>query len=270
MTHDQAQNTAPSKIQSNSFSRLSFYQNCPFAAKLKYLSKIPEPPRPPPALKRGQTVGEHANERGSRVHEAADDFINSRREDFIPELERYRDEFASVKLLITANPDLIQTEQLWTSTKNWEPTDPKHDLTPWLRVIVDLLIFTNAEKTHARVIDFKTGKRYGNEVKHAQQTQLYQLAAFMRYPSLQSVTTELWYLDQKHGPAKNDFTRAQGERFRTSWDRRMNEMCNDTEFKARPHEKSCMFCCYGKTEHSNKWVNKSDDCQKSMDKRDRT
>jgi len=269
MTPDQAQDTAPSKIQSNSFSRLSFYQNCPFAAKLKYLSKIPEPPRPPPALKRGQTVGEHANERGSRVHEAADDFINARRDDLILELDKYKDEMNNVRFLVKANPDLIQTEQLWTSTKDWEPTDPKHDLTPWLRVIVDLLIFTDNDKTHARVIDFKTGKRYGNEVKHAQQTQLYQLAAFMRYPSLQSVTTELWYLDQKHGPAKNDFTRAQGERFRTSWDRRMNEMCNDTEFKARPHEKSCMFCCYGLEEHSNKWVNKSGDCKLSLDKRDR-
>ena len=52
-----------------------------------------------------------------------------------------------------------------------------------------------AHRHHHVVIDYKTGKRWGNEVKHAQQTQLYALGTALRYDEIQNVYTELWYLD---------------------------------------------------------------------------
>lgn len=51
-------------------------------------------------------------------------------------------------------------------------------------------------KKETILIDLKTGKRDHNEIKHAEQIQLYQL-----YPGLQQVTTELWYLDEEVMPS---------------------------------------------------------------------
>jgi len=249
-----------------SFSKLSYYKNCPYAYKLKYLDKTQTLPRPASCI--GKT-GEAANDRGSRVHEAADDYINSRRDDLVPELIKYRDQFKTIREIATNQPDLVHTEQKWTFNPDWKVTDAAIDKDYELLAIIDIFIFDDDTKAKARVIDIKTGKKFNNEVKHATQTQLYQLTAFKRYPTLESVTTELWYVDQKHGPTTNTFSRAQGERFTSSWQRRIDEMKNDTEFKARPHERSCAFCDWGLKEHSNKWIDKTGDCKLSRDKRDR-
>lgn len=237
-----------------------FYANCPLAFKFKYQDKIPELPRPAPKKK-----GEHANDRGSRIHQAADDYINSVRDDLIPELQRYAQDFKEVRQLKTDQPDMVHTEQRWKFDPEWLP-DNNEDYE--LIVIIDIFVFSPGKK-HARVIDIKSGKRYNNEVKHAQQTQLYQLTSFRKFPELENITAELWYVDQKHGPNITDFTAQQGLRFITSWQRRVSTMANDTKLKARPHETACKFCVYGKKEHSNDWVNKTGDCQLSMDRRDR-
>lgn len=250
-------------IKSNSFSRLEIYKLCPLYAKLKYVDKLKEPERPPSP----NNTTEHANDRGSRIHNSADDYINGRCSNLIPELHSFKTEFANARLVQSANPELVLTEQLWTSKKDWTSTNAEVDKNPYLRVIIDLLLFTNNDKSSARVIDFKTGKSYGNEVKHASQLQLYIVAAFMRFPELQEVSAEIWYLDKATKPKITKYTRDQAMRFRKFWDKRMETMCTDTEFKAKPHVNACMFCPYGKTEHSNKWVNKSGDCQESLDKR---
>jgi CRISPR/Cas system-associated exonuclease Cas4 (RecB family) len=260
-------------IRSCSFSRLSVYGDCPLHAKLKFLDKIPElerPVNPKPTYNPNTGEIEHANERGSRIHESADDFINKRTDLLIPELQAFKTEFASARLLKSANPDLIETEQTWAFDEKWGLLNPSYKVNPYpyLRIIIDLLIFTNSDRTHARVIDFKSGKRRNNEIKHASQTQLYGTAAFKRFPQLETITTELWYVDTEKEPVKTEFTRAQCLRFEAFWDRKMKKMTEDTEFKAKPHIRTCMFCPYGKKEHSNKWVNKSGDCQLSMDKKD--
>ena len=245
-----------------SFSRLQYYSNCPKAYKFKYIDKISELERPQ------SKTGEHANTRGSRIHEAADDYINGRCSDLIPELHSFKEEFASARLINLATPDLVSTEQFWTCDDTWTPTNPEYDDKYWLVTIVDLLIFTNKEKTNARVIDFKSGKIWGNEVKHATQLQLYAVAAFTRYPTLESISAELWYVDKAKKPKATVYTRDQAMRFQRYWNTRIKTMQEDTDFTAKPHMQSCMFCNYGKAEHNNQWLNKTGDCNLSMDKRD--
>lgn len=262
-------------IRSCSFSRLSVYGDCPLHAKKKFLDKIPElerPPNPKPTYHPETGEIEHANTRGSRIHEAADDYINKKVDKLIPELHKFKTEFVSVRLIKSATPDLVETEQTWAFDSAWKSVNPDYKVNPYpyLRVIIDLLIFTNQDRTHARVIDFKSGKRRNNEIKHASQTQMYGTAAFKRFPQLETITCELWYPDVEREPVKTEFTRAQCLRFESFWDKKMKIMTSDTEFKAKPHIRTCMFCPYGKKEHNNKWVNKSDDCQLSMDRRDFT
>ncbi len=98
--------------------------------------------------------------------------------------------------------------------------------------------------THAVVIDFKTGKKFGNELKHAEQLQLYALAMVLRNERITKVTAELWYLDV------DDITtltvsREQALRYLRVFDRRGQRMTSATSFKANPNEYSCRWCPYG-------------------------
>ena len=245
-------------IKSSSFSRLKYYQDCPLAAKFKYVDKVTALPRPIADT----STKEHAND---RVHLAAEHYINDETDSLAPELMSFKNDFAEIRILKQAESDLIQTEQLWTCDADWTPTNPKYDSEPYLRVIIDIFVFKDKEKKHARVIDIKTGKIFGNEVKHAAQLQLYAVTAFTRFPELESVSAELWYVDKAKAPKITPITRSQAKRFQIYWTNRMREMCSDTEFKPRPHARTCKFCEYGKQEHSNKWVNKTGDCQFSIE-----
>lgn len=247
-------------IKSNSFSRLKYYQDCPLAAKFRYVDKLEVLARPV-----SDKITEHANDRGSRIHLAAEHFINDQTSDLVPELMSFKNEFAELRILKRADPDLIQTEELWTCDENWTPTNSRYDIEPYLRVIIDIFVFKDKERTKARIIDIKTGKIFGNEVKHAAQLQLYAVTAFTRFPELEEVSAELWYVDKAKAPKITPITRSQAERFQIYWTNRMKEMCEDTVFKPRPHAHTCKFCEYGAKEHSNKWVNKTGDCQFSVE-----
>lgn len=219
-------------IQSWSHSRLSDYEACKFRAYLKYVQKIPEPERPLPP---GKT--EHANDRGTRVHQAAEDYVAGRRDDLVPELRHFAIEFHQLRGLFPANQVSLEGE--WGMDRSWEPADWKK---AWLRLKIDALTFISP--TEAVVIDYKTGKKFGNEIKHAEQTQLYQIVTFLRYPKLETVHTELWYTDLDD-LSKTTFTRDQGLRFRDRFNKRAIMMTEAKEFPANPNIYSCKYCVYG-------------------------
>lgn len=94
-----------------------------------------------------------------------------------------------------------------------------------------------------------TGKKFGNEIKHGEQLQMYQLCTFLRYPKLEVVHTELWYLDVDDLTHKM-FTRDQGLRFKRSFDQRGSAVTDCTDFKPNPNRFSCQWCRYGTKEGS--------------------
>lgn len=219
-------------IPSWSHSKLVDFEKCKFLAWLKYDQKIPEPERP---LRPGQT--EHANDRGTRVHTAAELFVNGKAATQVSEMQKFAHEFDHLRHLFSRG--LVSLEGEWAVDQNWNITDWR---TGWHRSKVDAIVFPN--KTSAIVIDYKTGKKFGNEVKHAEQTQLYALNAVLRYPELEVVTTELWYLDQD-AITTAEFTRAQILRFKANWDKRGNALTSATAFPPNPNVYSCQWCQYG-------------------------
>ena len=116
----------------------------------------------------------------------------------------------------------------------WQP--------PWLRMKLDALVMH--DETTATVIDFKTGRKFGNEVKHGEQLQLYQLATFIRYPKLQTVYAELWYLDQDEVTSQK-FSRTMGMRFKEKFGKRGNALSTCSDFPANPNKFTCKWCMYG-------------------------
>jgi len=215
-----------------SHSRLVVYEQCPFHLKLKYIDKIPEPIRPLPSGKK-----EHANERGTRIHEAAELFVLGGVE-LIPELGHFAEELHQLRDLYEKGT--VSLEGDWGFNYDWEPVGwTSEDI--WGRVKLDAFVQPDPEA--AIIIDYKSGKKYGNEIKHGEQGQLYMLAAFMKYPEIKEVTVEFWYTDQ------NDMTRMLYKesmlgRYKSKWEKRINAMLSDTKFEPRPNVYSCKWCPY--------------------------
>ena len=80
------------RIKAWSYSRLVDFEQCKLRAKLKYIDRIPEPAR---SLPPGKT--EHANDRGTRIHDAAERFVRGGVE-LLPELKSFSTEFHDLQI----------------------------------------------------------------------------------------------------------------------------------------------------------------------------
>ena len=219
-------------IQSWSFSRLNDFEACAYRAKLKIIDKIPEPERPLPP---GKT--EHANDRGTRIHAECEAFVRGKGP--LPvEAKKFKDEFNALRRAFKEGITSLEGE--WGFDENWEPCDWK---TAWVRIKLDAMVTITGR--HAAVIDYKTGRSFGNQIKHGEQLQMYALAVFLRYPEVEHVTAELWYLDVDE-LSTLDIVRPQGLRFLKGFDRRGRRMTSAVEFKPNPNTYSCQYCPYHK------------------------
>lgn len=224
-----------------SFSRLQVYESCPKRAQLAYDERLPEIKRPD---------GNKAAKRGNRLHEAGEDFIKGKTDVLIPELMNFEEEFRHAQNIPEGS---YSSEQVWYFDDQWVPVATAQNA--WVTLIIDLLVWIH--EYEGVVIDFKSGKRYGNEIKHGQQVQLYQLCTFLRYPETEKVTTEIWYLD-KNELYKQSYMRKQGLRFLNNFHTRGMKLTTDSKFKANPSQYSCRFCPY--RTGMNKWVCGTGDC----------
>lgn len=220
-------------IKTWSHSKKGVFEQCKFRAKLQYIDKIPEPERPLPP---GKT--EHANDRGTRIHDAAEHFVKANIR-LIPELETFAEEFAALKSLYQQGRVSLEGE--WAHDQNWEPCAWNSD-TAWLRLKLDA--FVHVTPQHAIVIDYKTGKLFGNEIKHAEQGQLYMVSCFVRYPELESITVEFWYTDQDEITSVT-YTRKQSEHFLRKFTKAGDDIVLCTDFPPNPNIFSCKWCPYG-------------------------
>lgn len=225
------------RIISWSFSKLGDFEKCKFSAKLKHLDKIPEPERP---LRLGQT--EHANDRGSRIHDNAEHYVRGDIDDLSLESQKhFHWKFDLLRELY--GQGMVELEGDWGMDVDWGIAEWKK---AWLRLKLDCFVRWSEEE--ATVIDYKSGRKFGNEVKHAQQLQLYALTTFLRYPLLQVIDAELWYVDIGETTVQR-FTRDQALRFRASFDKRGHALTDCTVFPPNANKFSCQWCLYG-PEHS--------------------
>lgn len=222
----------PIHIASWSHSRAVDFESCKFKAFLKYVKKIPEPERPLPPGKM-----EHANDRGTRVHDMLEQYVCGKSKDFPSEASTFRAEIDAMARLFKLGK--VELEQDWAFDRGWEIADWQSG---WLRLKLDSLVFLTPYEAVA--IDYKTGRKFGNEAKHMEQLMLYQLACFLRYPELEVVHVELFYLDHDE-LTHRQFTRRQGLAFKRNWDNRGNSITTATEFPANPNVWSCRWCHFG-------------------------
>lgn len=222
-------------IGSTSFSRLKIFEQCPRRAQFAFLDKIPEP---------RNTAIESPLDRGTRVHDAAEKFIRGE-QPLALELKNFEEEFQRLKERYEENQERLLLEQMWCYDNAWQCIAENDFANTWLRVKLDACLFLDEEtqpKT-AVIIDYKTGKKSGNEVKHMEQMQLYQLATLLRFPEIELVEVELWYVDQNETTLAK-FKRKHGLNFLKHFNDRMLAMTTTEEFVPRPSLHTCRFCPY--------------------------
>lgn len=204
-----------------SWSKLQLYRKCPLAARFKYVDHIPEPERP---------TADKGAERGLRIHAAMEAYLVNNAS--LPqEAETFR---VQAEALRDLNPSV---EQKTFFDSNWRPCKEENY---WLIVIQDANVVT---QDFALTVDFKTGKRFGNEASHMGQKLLYSITNWRLNDSLDEYIAEMWYLDQKD-IWSTTFPVEQLAQSMARFDNEVDAMLNDTLFRPRANIHSCRFCPY--------------------------
>lgn len=219
------------KISSWSISRAQVFDQCAYRAKLQWVDKIPDTqPRP-------------AADRGTAIHLEAEDYVVGKRGDVTHNLRHFRDDLISLRAHHEAGR--VTCEEEWAFDRDWKPTSWKSG---WLRLKLDACCHLTPQ--HVAVVDYKSGKRFGNEVKHAEQLQLYGLTALIRNPKVELVTAELWYIDQNE-LASFTMKRTQLQRYIGIFDRKGREITDTSRFPPNPNIFSCKYCPYHASKQGN-------------------
>lgn len=211
-----------------SFSKLLDYQQCKLRYKYKHVDRVPEEKSP-------------AADRGTAIHQMAEDFVVGKIGSLPTELLKFSDDFCAMRARYSNG--LVENEQEWGFDRDWMPTAYK---TAWLRMKADAVAF-NARRTESIVVDYKTGRKFGNELKHGFQVQLYSLAVAIRNPTVEKIIAELWYID-KDELTTVTYNRKQALSFLKTFDKHASAIDASHKsgvFEPSPSITACQWCAYG-------------------------
>lgn len=217
-------------VPSWSYSGLKVYETCPYRTYISKVKKIWEESGP-------------AAERGTRIHGLAEDYVQAKISVLPDELKKFTTQFVDLRSLFVEGK--VEVEGEWGFNLDWGVTGWMEPDT-WARVKLDVIV--HESETSARVIDHKTGKKWGNEITHGQQALTYAIGTFFRYPMLEHVQTELWYLDQAETTTQA-YTRDEAMIFAPGLHQRAVKMTTATEFPPNPGKDNCRWCPHKEGEH---------------------
>lgn len=203
-----------------SYSALEAYRSCPLKAKFRYIDKVPDP-------------GNKYSKRGTEIHDQLEKVVKEGAP--VPK----EAEFFAPLLHTLAEQDPI-CEKMFMFTDQWKPTENRSEA--WLYVKQDLMVVQPNE--FLLTVDYKTGRKDGNEAKHVAQKIIYSIAGWILYPGLPEYIAEMWYIDHKDISSKS-FTPDILEAGRARLDREISKMFDDKYFRPRPSAPVCNFCPYG-------------------------
>ena len=213
-----------------SHSTLKTFETCAYRSYIAKVKRVHEDYGP-------------AAKRGTQIHQQAEDYVNDKLSKMTDTLKKFESEFILLKHQFEEGH--VELEGEWGFTVEWQPCDwMAPDV--WGRIKLDAIL--HETETSARVIDYKTGKMFGNEISHAQQALTYAIGTFFKFPNLQHAQTELWYLD--HGEVtRQAYTRDEAMMFMPTLHNRAVTMTTATKFPPNPSKTTCRWCSYGKGEN---------------------
>lgn len=178
-------------------------------------------------------------ERGNKIHKQAEDFVQGTIDKIPKPLQKFEGDFNLLRSMF--NDGMVVVEENWGFDENWGIVDwMAHNI--WARIKCDVVVMFDAK--HVLIVDYKTGKKFGNEVPHTQQGQLYAVSAFMRYPDLERADVEFWYLDEGKR-SKKSYTREQSLKYLKRFTDRGVAMTTRKVFTPKPNKFNCQWCDFG-------------------------
>lgn len=217
-------------IKSVSYSRMAVFEKCPQRAKLAWVDKIPEPV--------DDSGKESPLDRGTRIHELAEQYVRGDLAELPKELAKLEDNFIQLRDL--HDNGNVTLEELWCFNDAWQRVEDKDWDNIWLRIKGDALVHDDTFGV-ITVIDYKTGKKIGNEVKHFDQVTLYAVAAQILFPDAYEFRVELWYLDQGE-VTEYEFTAESVQKKFERYNERLQRVTSATEFPPKPNIHTCRYC----------------------------
>lgn len=207
-------------------SYLSVWEKCKLWAYFRYVKRYPEEKAAAAA-------------RGLTVHAMIERFVSGQApvRDVPSEVQSFSEELHMLHRY--ASSQLVDTELKVGISREWMRAEWDE---AWGRFVYDARIrFSERERL---IVDYKSGRKSGNEIKHTTQGQRYMLSEFMLNPAVEIVHVEFWYTDV-NDLMSTTYTRAQGLKFF----RHINELAikataPDQEWQAEPSKWNCRYCPY--------------------------
>jgi len=112
-----------------------------------------------------------------------------------------------------------------------------------LRVKIDGEVIDD-DKTELTQIDFKTGKPWPIT---AQQAELYAVTGFLRYPNVDEIDVEFWYLDSGE-TVPYTFARSEYTTLKKKWAARGREIVAKRQFPPTTNAYNCKYCPFKSSE----------------------
>lgn len=220
-------------VKAWSFSVLKKFEECPYRV---YLSKVEKHKEP----------SSEAADRGSMLHDLAEDYIRGKKQSEVPaELRKLEMQYRALHDAYQEHPDEFELEENWGFTATWQQTGFFDD-DVWCRMKLDVF---RKEGTSAHIVDHKSGKKFGNELKHSDQGLQYAIGAFKRYPDLEYVKVDFYYFDKGETLPKT-FTRDKAMMFLPRVEQRAFALTNASKeqlARPKPSKNNCRFCPHAET-----------------------
>lgn len=210
-----------------SYSQLQTYRACPYRARLQYIEHSPQPPLKPdsPLI------------RGRAVDQAVQDYLLDDGP-LTDDIKAFEEQLGTVRELRRSGRATVDVQRKTYLDPNWRSCE-RSDY--WLIYIPDIHVRT---KDVNLTIDWKTGKKWGNEVKHYDQGLLYCTGEWCQRPEYDEYQFEDWYGDQKDVTA-HVFTPTQLAAARVAFDKEVAAMFADLICAPRPNKIVCKYCPFG-------------------------
>lgn len=217
-----------------SFSKLMMYENCAMRFKLKYIDQLPEPPQPK----------DSPLERGSRIHDRIDQYINGVTHTYAEPEAKKIDVFVPIieHLRTLREAGMATAEQDIFFNADWELCDRS---SVWLWLKKDFNVYDYYSKDGPRTItgDWKSGNSAYKTVEHIQQLQLYVACDALEFPDAVEHVAELHYVDEGWIRSAT-YTHEEALKFVGKFQARADRIYNDRFFRPNANKVTCKWCPY--------------------------
>jgi len=204
------------------FSKLDTYRACPAKFYFQFIKKLPSP-------------GSPAMERGSKMHENIESYLNGWATELMPENMNFKEAIDALKDKNFKAEQALGFDSEWNKLPDWFGKQT------WLRVKMDA---SYIEGTKGTAIDFKSGKY---RIPSTEQVELYAIGLHAANPALDEVTAEFWYLDTGEVYTKT-YTAGELVKLRAKYERYVAPIYSDKVFTPTPSNE-CRRCSYSKTKN---------------------